>query len=376
VPFTNQPVTEQVWVPNVPNITSAKVVSTAKVGDVTQTATVNIALTFAYPAAIISVNDGSSDASVAKSSAQNGNVVVNGAGSGPLIVDGNIGLAIMANGRANIDTTNHATVPPNSISMTNANTANEIPDFTGFGANALFDFNRFIAVAEATTNLLNVGPKNNHFTNVLSFSTAMAAAPNHTIEGVVVVDINKADGNYNKAGDPSLFPFGINVRGTLFYKFGPEFGITDKFVVTAPLNINAADLSSLVATNPATYPNGYPPAYVDQTKNPTNINIVPKGYVNVGPFEDLPALMYNIGEVDIHGPANVSGVCYTPSYMEIENKQNGQTQYFKGSLIMGNGIYYENNDSSTSIISFNKIAIDNLSTLNNKGKTVNVAYWQ
>jgi hypothetical protein len=166
------------------------------------------------------------------------------------------------------------------------------------------------------------------------------------------------------------------VRGTLFYKFGPEFGITDKFVVTAPLNINAADLSSLVATNPATYPNGYPPAYVDQTKNPTNINIVPKGYVNVGPFEDLPALMYNIGEVDIHGPANVSGVCYTPSYMEIENKQNGQTQYFKGSLIMGNGIYYENNDSSTSIISFNKIAIDNLSTLNNKGKTVNVAYWQ
>jgi hypothetical protein len=293
-----------------------------------------------------------------------------------LVVDGNQGLAVMANGRVNVDTTNNATVPRGSISMTNANTASEIPNFTGLGTDALFDFNRFIAVANGTTNLLNVGPKNNHFTNVLSFSTALAAAPNHTIEGVVVVDIKKVDGNWSKAGDPTLFPNGINVHGTLFYNFGPEFGILDKFVVTADLNVNAVDLSSMVATNPATYPNGYPVKYVDQSKNPTNINIVPQGFYNVSAAEDLPALMYNIGEVDIHGNVNISGVCYTPSYMEIENKKAGQTQYFKGSLIMGNGVYYENNDQATSIISFNKVAIDNLATLNNRGKTVHVAYWK
>src|ERR1051325_2634279 len=80
-PFTNQTVTAQVWVPNVPSPLAAKVVSTATVGDVTQKATVNVSLTFAFPAAIISVNDGTSDSSVAKSSAQAGNVVVNGAGS-------------------------------------------------------------------------------------------------------------------------------------------------------------------------------------------------------------------------------------------------------------------------------------------------------
>ncbi len=375
-PFTNQTVAVQIIVPNVASPSTAQVVTTATVGDVTQTATVNVLMNFAYPAAIISVNDGTTDTSVAKSAAQDGNVVINGGGAGPLIVDGNSGLAAMANGRVNVDTTNNATVPNSSISMTNANTANELPNLTGTGTNALFDFNRFIAIANATTNLLNAGPKNNHFTNVLSFANAMNAASNHTLEGVIVVDISKSDGNWQKAADSSLFTSGINIHGTLFYNFGPEFGITDKFIANTAININAADLSSMVATNATTYPNGYPAVYMDPTKNATNANITSHGFANVSPSEDLPALMYNIGEVDIHGPVNISGVCYTPSYMEIENKQDGQTQYFKGSLIVGNGVYLENNDRSTTIVSFSPSAIDSLSTLNNKGKTVRVAYWQ
>jgi hypothetical protein len=271
-----------------------------------------------------------------------------------------------------------ATVAPGSISATNRNSANEIADITAQGTNALFDFGLFIAAANATTNIYNLKTHNNHFTNVLSFATAMSNSPNHTVEGVVVVDIRKSDSDYNNAGDPKLFPYGINVHGTLFYNFGPEFGITDKFVVTADLNVNAANLSTMVATNPATYPSGYPPVYTDNSKNPTNTFVTSTGsqtnFFKAG--DDLPALMYNIGEVDIHGNANVSGVCYTPSYMEIENKQDGQTQYFKGSLIMGNGIYYENNDRSTSIISFNNAAIDSLTTLGNMGKSVFVTFWQ
>jgi hypothetical protein len=62
--------------------------------------------------------------------------------------------------------------------------------------------------------------------------------------------------------------------------------------------------------------------------------------------------------------------------MEIENKASGQTQYIKGSLIMGNGIYYENTQSATSIISFDPNTLDGLATLGGVGKRVNVTYWQ
>jgi hypothetical protein len=62
--------------------------------------------------------------------------------------------------------------------------------------------------------------------------------------------------------------------------------------------------------------------------------------------------------------------------MEIENKADNQIQYFKGSLIMGLGIYFENNQKSTSIISFDNNTVDSLSTLYNAGKQVAVTYWQ
>jgi hypothetical protein len=63
--------------------------------------------------------------------------------------------------------------------------------------------------------------------------------------------------------------------------------------------------------------------------------------------------------------------------MEIENKSSGNTQYFKGMLIMGQGIYFENHSSgSTSIISYDRAALDNLATSGNVGKSVKVAYWQ
>jgi hypothetical protein len=142
------------------------------------------------------------------------------------------------------------------------------------------------------------------------------------------------------------------------------------------MNINPANLTSLVSSNVATYPSGYPPVYYDNSKNPTNINITSKGFANVTPEEDLPALLYSIGVLDIHGNANISGVMYTPSNMEIENKADGQIQYFKGSLIMGLGIYFENSHHSTSIISFDPKTLDSLSTLGSSGKQVTVAYWQ
>jgi hypothetical protein len=189
------------------------------------------------------------------------------------------------------------------------------------------------------------------------------------------VDIKKADSNFGNL-DPAHLPNGINVKGTLFFNFEPAFGPLDKIINTADMNINPANLTGLVATNPATYASGYPPVYYDNSKNPTNINIAANGFANFTAEDDLPAVLYSMGTLDIHGNANISGVMYTPSFMEIENKQDGQVQYIKGSLIMGLGIYYENNSKATSIISFDPKALDSLATQGSAGKRVTVAYWE
>jgi hypothetical protein len=84
--------------------------------------------------------------------------------------------------------------------------------------------------------------------------------------------------------------------------------------------------------------------------------------------------MYNVGILDIHGPANICGVVYSPSFMEIENKQDGQIQYFKGTLIGGGGILLENNKRATTIVSYDPNALDLLATSGGKGKSLKVAY--
>jgi hypothetical protein len=86
--------------------------------------------------------------------------------------------------------------------------------------------------------------------------------------------------------------------------------------------------------------------------------------------------MYNIGILDIHGNANISGVLYTPSFVEIENKKDGQTQYFNGSIIGGGGIYIQNNQKATSIVTYNPATLDYLATSSNKGKRVATMFWK
>jgi len=236
-----------------------------------------------------------------------------------------------------------------------------------------------MAVADHTTN----GPSpsgNNHFTNLDSFITAVQAYNNTAagaMEGVVVVDVWDQE-----KLTMSLIPYGINVRGTLIFNFqGGGWTLNGKkMVVETAVNINAADLSPVVASDPTTYTSGFPPVYTDPNRNPANIKIAPYGYQNFTTNDDLPALVYTVGVVDLHGPLNICGAMYTPSYMEIENKEpnnTNQTQYIKGCVIMGNGIYYENTKAgSTSIISYDNNAVDALATLMGVGKQVRVAYWQ
>jgi hypothetical protein len=346
------------------------------VGDVTQTATGNVNLGWAWPAAIISVNAGTTDTSNAKSVGQAGNVAINGGNSGPMVVNGGSGLAVLANGRVNLDT-NY--VKSQTYSMTNWGSANQIPDYTSQGTtNALFDLNRFIAVADMTPG--GYAPSgNNHFTNFLTFMNACKIYTNKftkAMEGVVVVDVDQNDKNLNNLTDNNL-PNGINVHGTLLLNFtGSGWDpVSEKIIVTAAFNVNAANLTGLVATNPATYPTGYPPTYTDSTKNPVNVNITSKGYANIQDGDDLPALIYSTGCLDMHGDADICGVLYTPCYIELENKQGGQTQYINGCVICGHGIYYENTQSSTSIISFDPNTVDSLVTWGNIGKQMMMSYW-
>ncbi len=93
-PFSNQTVSAQIWIPNAPAPPEAKVVTTAKVGEVTQTATLHLKMQFGYPAAIISDHPGTKQSGTSKGVGQLGNVVVSGGKGGPIVVDGGDGLAI------------------------------------------------------------------------------------------------------------------------------------------------------------------------------------------------------------------------------------------------------------------------------------------
>ena len=234
-------------------------------------------------------------------------------------------------------------------------------DYTADGSpDQLFDFNRFIAAAKAS---------GHYFSNLTAFVNVMKTGV--VLEGIVAVDIAKS-------GLPSLspgtLPFGVNIRGTLVFNFSSDYEVSDKLVNTAAMNINAANLSGLVPGNPATYTTGYPPVYSNPAKHPANVDLTSRGFANFTPYDDLPALMYNVGILDMHGPVNISGVVYSPSFMEIENKQEGQIQYFKGSLIGGGGILVENNSKATSIVSYDPNAMDILASSGTKGKSLKVVY--
>ncbi|HEY2952875.1 MAG TPA: hypothetical protein VGK40_09845 [Verrucomicrobiae bacterium] len=353
--FTNADVHVRIFMTNSATPGDGRIVATATFGNVTQTSEVYYEIKFGYPAAIISTAQGDASTAVSKGTAQGGDVVIDGAGSkGDSYIDG----GVIANGAINTNLCN-----VKSISEGLYGTSSSIPDYTSPGStNQLFNFSRFIAAADKM---------GTHYTNSSTFMTKMAAGD--TMEGIIVVDLPK--GGSLPTLDQSSLPYGINVRGTLIFNFTGAWSPLDKIVNTADVNINKADLSHLVPSDPATYTTGYPPTFTDPTKNPINVDIKPKGYDNFVAGDDLPALMYNNAILDMHGDVNICGVVYSPSFMEIENKAgDDKTQYFRGSLIGGGGIYIENSKASTTVVSYDADALDKLATSGVRGKTVRAVY--
>lgn len=240
--------------------------------------------------------------------------------------------------------------------------ANAVPDYTNPGsADQLFDFNQFTAAASAKGTSYSLGD----FINLVNTSQG-------PLEGIIVVNVDatafggaqpklKASGaNPNKPEEFSL-PSGIDIRGTLVFNITGTNDPLYKIFVETNLNINPANLTGVDFANPATYTSGYPPNF-------SNPNRTPEAY-GFPPGADLPALMYNTGILDIHRGANISGVLYTPSFVEIEQKTGNTTQYIRGQIISGGGVYLE--DMSTAgpmVISYDPNTIDSLAIGAGKGK--------
>jgi hypothetical protein len=339
-PFTNQTIFEQVWLTNSPLPGTAHIISAATFGHVSVTNAVNLIMKTGYGAAIISDNAGSTAQGLSEPVAQQGNVVIRGHNNGITVVDGGNALAVDANGHINID--NNWAIVPSAISPLNENTENQIPDYTTQGTNpaAMFNLNRYIAVADAC---------GNHYTNLQSFIDAVTNGT--LLEGIVVVDVHSNTEAGVTSLNPTTLPNGINIRGALYFNFLPTFGDTTKLIDTADLNINAANLTGLVATNSATYTSSYPPVYTNAAKNPINISITSLGYSNIVAGEDIPALMYSGGVLPLKGNVNISGIVYTPNFAELVTTTDGQLQYIRGTMIVGAGLFDQNKNAAISIIS-------------------------
>jgi len=79
---------------------------------------------------------------------------------------------------------------------------------------------------------------------------------------------------------------------------------------------------------------------------------ITKDMIRSDKFEDIPALLYTGGLVDMHHHVNVSGLVYVPQSIELEQKTSDGIQYVAGAIMVRDGFYVEGNTSGNSITYF------------------------
>lgn len=79
---------------------------------------------------------------------------------------------------------------------------------------------------------------------------------------------------------------------------------------------------------------------------------ITKDMIRSDKFEDIPALLYTGGLVDMHHHVNVSGLVYVPQSIELEQKMADGIQYIAGAIMVRDGFYVEGNTSGNSITYF------------------------
>lgn len=102
------------------------------------------------------------------------------------------------------------------------------------------------------------------------------------------------------------------------------------------------------------------------TDTDPNPNDIPNMFLRT--WEDLPALSFAGGVLDMHAHANISGMLYTPDSAEMEAKRDKDApfQYVSGAVLIGNGIYLQDGgtgDDSAIGLSFNDNTFDQLRSL-------------
>lgn len=237
-------------------------------------------------------------------------------------------------------------------------TPDEIPDFTNLGGpDQLFDFDRAELAAKKGAGAV--------YASLAEFQTAMAAANalGQPLEGIQFINVDPAV----EGGSPKIdLAGGVHITGSLAIKFATGTDPEYKIIVTADVEINAADLSSVDYADESTYTSGYPGTYLVPDKMPSSVNL--PGFTDYTPGEDIPAVMFNNGIVDFHGKTNICGMVYGPSFIEIENKTAGNVQYFNGAIYGGGGVYLEGNSSSGyTAIRYDSNTMDGIRTLDGKG---------
>ncbi len=234
----------------------------------------------------------------------------------------------------------------------------------------LFDFARYKAAAAATGNLLTWD----------EFETKVENG--ETMYGIVHVTLDTV-----LDGKKKLETGSVNIKGTLVIDL---INATSdyKMFVKVPLNINPVisptthtttlsptDFNNWThdaklresPTDPFPWPSGYEAgwnsvaSYSSGAKDPRGKSLS-GGHESFGANEDMPAMIYSGGIVDIHHDANISGVVYTPDFVEIEQKKrDNEVQYITGAVIGGGGMYLESNTCGGGIaVVFDPDTLDSL----------------
>ncbi len=213
----------------------------------------------------------------------------------------------------------------------------------------LFDFPRYKAAAVATGNALTWSQfetkvQNNeqlygivHVTvDASSVDPPILASGSIKVKGTLVVDVVNGDSNYKIKIE---IPVNIN----------PVTSPTNGTTILSSTDFNTWTSQAAARTSTSDsfpWPSGYDSAWADVTANHSSFDPRGKtlsgGHASFGQNEDMPAIMYSGGIVDIHHEANISGVVYSPDFVEIEQKKKeGEVQYINGAVIGGDGIFLE-----------------------------------
>ncbi|MEM7201909.1 MAG: hypothetical protein AAF628_16705 [Planctomycetota bacterium] len=265
-------------------------------------------------------------------------------------------------------------------------TLDELPDYTAMAAPVqLFDFDRFEAAARGGAGrVYDYGD----FDTFLADVAAANQGIGDPLEGIIVVYIEDA----TVPVAPAWHAGGINVKGTLVWRFEPAVLPHRQVEMNCPVSINAANLSGVTWSDPATFATGYPPVFTTTTPKPWEVDISATTVNGRGPFanfsanDDFPAIMFDHAVVDLHGPANICGVVYTPSLLEVEFRTTAYTavdhdgdaladtwamypvggsiglrQYINGAVYAGGGALFRTEVANSHIVlNYDLQTVDNL----------------